>query len=106
MSEPSTQMPITPPQETLVRLWEEHIPHEFETRNTDDTLATMVEDAYVDHVPVLTGGCGKAELRDFYATQDPHSSSQSADRAHIRLTARLHTFRREAKSHRYQGWHS
>src|SRR5882762_4498718 len=28
----------------------------------------MVEDAYVDHVPVLTGGSGKAELREFYAT--------------------------------------
>ena len=52
----------------LVRLWEEHIRHEFETRSTDDTLDTMVEDAYVDHVPVLTGGTGKAELREFYAT--------------------------------------
>src|SRR5260370_3273792 len=52
----------------LVRLWEDHIRHEFETRSTDDTLATMVEDAYVDHVPVLTGGSGKAELREFCAT--------------------------------------
>src|SRR5690242_14778123 len=52
----------------LVRLWEDHIRHEFETRSTDDTLDTMVEDAYVDHVPVLTGGSGKAQLREFYAT--------------------------------------
>ena len=52
----------------LVRLWEEHIRHEFSTRSTDDTLDTMVADAYVDHVPVLTGGCGQAELREFYAT--------------------------------------
>jgi hypothetical protein len=52
----------------LVRLWEEHIRHEFSTRNTDATLKTMVEDAYVDHVPVLTGGSGQAELREFYAT--------------------------------------
>ena len=52
----------------LVRLWEEHMRHEFQTRSTDDTLVTMVEDAYVDHVPVLTGGSGKAELREFYAT--------------------------------------
>src|SRR5436190_23515265 len=52
----------------LVWLWEDHMRHEFETRSTDDTLDTMVEDAYVDHVPVLTGGSGKAELRDFYAT--------------------------------------
>ncbi len=52
----------------LVRLWEEHIRHEFDTKSTDDTLATMVADAYVDHVPVLTGGRGRAELREFYAT--------------------------------------
>jgi carboxymethylenebutenolidase len=52
----------------LERLWEEHIRHEFSTRSTDDTLKTMVEDAYVDHVPVLTGGYGQAELRQFYAT--------------------------------------
>jgi carboxymethylenebutenolidase len=52
----------------LPSLWEEHIRHEFETRSTDDTLATMVRDAYVDHVPVLTGGSGEAELRAFYAT--------------------------------------
>src|SRR5207248_8994184 len=52
----------------LVRLWEDHIRHEFDTRSTEDTLDTMAEDAYVDHVPVLTGGTGKAELREFYAT--------------------------------------
>jgi carboxymethylenebutenolidase len=71
MSEQSAResgISITPSQEALARLWEDHIRHEFETRSTEDTLATMVEDAYVDHVPVLTGGCGKAELREFYAT--------------------------------------
>jgi carboxymethylenebutenolidase len=59
-------VPDTP--ETLARLWEEHIRHEFQTRSTADTIATMVEDAYVDHVPVLTGGSGKAELTEFYST--------------------------------------
>jgi len=52
----------------LVALWEEHIRHEFATKSTDETLATMVPDAYVDHVPVLTGGRGHDELRRFYAT--------------------------------------
>lgn len=51
----------------LERLWEAHVRHEFETKNTDETLATMVEDAYVNHVPVLTGGRGKTALRDFYS---------------------------------------
>lgn len=31
------------------------------------TLATMTEDAYVNHVPVLTGGVGKEALRIFYS---------------------------------------
>ncbi|MGH7096081.1 MAG: ester cyclase [Stellaceae bacterium] len=51
----------------LARLWEEHLRHEFDTKSIEETLATMVEDAYVNHVPVLTGGSGKAELRDFYS---------------------------------------
>jgi carboxymethylenebutenolidase len=54
-------------EQTLARLWEEHVRYEFETKNTDDTLATMVEDAYVDHVPVMTGGSGKPELGQFYS---------------------------------------
>lgn len=50
----------------LARLWEEHTRHEFATRDTEATLATMVEDAYVNHIPVLTGGRGRDALRRFY----------------------------------------
>jgi carboxymethylenebutenolidase len=55
-------------QEELAQLWEEHIRHEFQTGDADATIATMVEDAYVNHIPVLTGGVGKPALRHFYAT--------------------------------------
>jgi carboxymethylenebutenolidase len=58
---------LTPAQESLRKLWEEHVQYEFSTRNTEDTLATMVEDAYVNHIPVLTGGSGRDELREFYS---------------------------------------
>lgn len=51
----------------LSRLWEEHTTHEFVTRDPEATLATMVEDAYVNHVPVMTGGFGKSALRAFYS---------------------------------------
>ena len=54
-------------QQRMRELWEQHIRFEFSTKNTEDTLATMVEDAYVNHVPVLTGGRGKKELREFYS---------------------------------------
>jgi carboxymethylenebutenolidase len=55
------------PQSDLARLWEEHTKHEFSTRDTELTLATMAEDAYVNHVPVLTGGAGKIAFRSFYS---------------------------------------
>jgi len=58
---------LTSAQQRLCELWEEHVRFEFSTRNTDDTLATMVDDAYVNHIPVLTGGVGKDELREFYS---------------------------------------
>ena len=56
-----------PTPDDLSQLWEDHVQYEFSTRNTDDTLATMVEDAYVNHIPVLTGGVGREELREFYS---------------------------------------
>jgi carboxymethylenebutenolidase len=62
-----SSMDLTPSQATLTRLWEEHMRYEFVTRSADDTVATMVEDAYVNHIPVLTGGVGRAALRVFYA---------------------------------------
>jgi carboxymethylenebutenolidase len=54
-------------QEKLRKLWEQHVQYEFSTRNTEDTLATMVDDAYVNHIPVMTGGMGRDELREFYS---------------------------------------
>ena len=56
------------PARSLSELWDEHTAHEFSTRDTERTLDTMVDDAYVNHVPVMTGGRGKAELRSFYST--------------------------------------
>jgi carboxymethylenebutenolidase len=55
------------PKADLLRIWEEHTAHEFVTRDTEATLATMVDDAYVNHVPVMTGGYGKNALRAFYS---------------------------------------
>jgi carboxymethylenebutenolidase len=54
-------------QQTLSARWDDHVKYEFATRNTDDTLETMVADSYVNHVPVMTGGVGHAELREFYS---------------------------------------
>lgn len=58
---------LTTAQEFLRDLWEKHVQCEFATHNTEDTLATMVEDAYVNHIPVLTGGVGRDQLQEFYS---------------------------------------
>jgi carboxymethylenebutenolidase len=54
-------------QQVLSQRWDDHVKYEFATRNTDDTLETMVVDSYVNHVPVMTGGVGHEELREFYS---------------------------------------
>ncbi len=50
----------------LVALWEAHCRHEFETRDVDATMATMVARPYVNHVPTMTGGVGHDQLKRFY----------------------------------------
>jgi carboxymethylenebutenolidase len=69
----------------MIALWDEHISHEFSTRDVSSTIATMVEDAYVNHVPVMTGGYGHAALRRFYA--EDFISQMPADTT-IQLVAR------------------
>ena len=73
------------PSPTLSELWDEHTAHEFNTRDTAATLATMVDDAYVNHVPVMTGGYGKTELdafysRDFIPAMPPDTALKSVSR--------------------------
>src|SRR3954452_9724348 len=67
MTEQAQHGAVTQAGAELTRLWEEHIRHEFVTGSTEDTLDTMVEDTYVNHIPVLTGGFGQAEVREFYS---------------------------------------
>ena len=47
-------------------VWTEHLAGEFASKDVEATLSTMVDDAYVNHMPVNTGGRGKEELRAFY----------------------------------------
>ncbi len=47
-------------------LWDAHTYHEFATRDVDATMATMVQEPYVNHVPTMTGGVGYRDLSRFY----------------------------------------
>ena len=51
----------------LSALWDAHCRCEFETRDVDATMATMVAEPYVNHIPTMTGGVGYDDLHDFYA---------------------------------------
>eukprot|EP00808_Paulinella_micropora_P028237 g68316.t1 len=55
-------------QETLNALWETHLKHEFhpDHKSTSDTMATMVAEPYVNHIPTMVGGVGKTFLAQFY----------------------------------------
>ena len=48
----------------LGELWDAHVHNEFQAKDTSATLDTMWPDAYVNHIPVRTGGGGRAPLRD------------------------------------------
>jgi carboxymethylenebutenolidase len=50
----------------LAALWDAHCRYEFETRDVDATMATMVDEPYVNHIPTLTGGVGHDQLKRFY----------------------------------------
>jgi carboxymethylenebutenolidase len=50
----------------LIELWERHMNYEFVKRDAAATVATMSSENYVNHVPVLTGGRGSAEMLEFY----------------------------------------
>ena len=39
----------------LEQLWADHLDGEFVSKDVEATLATMVDDAYVNHMPVNTG---------------------------------------------------
>jgi carboxymethylenebutenolidase len=43
-----------------------HLAAEFATEDLDAAMATMTDDPYLVHVPVMTGGTGWDEVREFY----------------------------------------
>ncbi|KAL2020630.1 hypothetical protein VTK56DRAFT_8120 [Thermocarpiscus australiensis] len=50
----------------LEAIWDEHTRYEFADRSVEETLATMVDEPYVNHVPTMTGGIGREKLTSFY----------------------------------------
>jgi carboxymethylenebutenolidase len=51
----------------MVELWERHTACEFALKDADLAVSTMVDDAVVMHLPTMSGGFGKENLRHYYA---------------------------------------
>lgn len=57
---------LTPAQQAMVELWEQHLRDEFELHDVDKTMETMVKDPLNTNVPAMTGGIGGEGVRAFY----------------------------------------
>lgn len=64
------------PHYNLSDLWEQHIHHEFVSRDVPATMATMVAEPYVNHIPTLTGGVGSKQLSRFYQHHFVHANPE------------------------------
>jgi carboxymethylenebutenolidase len=62
------------PNYNLSQLWDKHIEFEFAVRDVPATMATMVAEPYVNHIPTMTGGVGYRELSRFYENHFVHAN--------------------------------
>ena len=53
-------------EETLSSAWDQHLASEFAAKSTEQALDTMTAEPYVNVVPLMIGGRGRDEVRDFY----------------------------------------
>jgi carboxymethylenebutenolidase len=53
-------------QDGLGGVLDDHLAAEFDTMDLDAAMATMTDDPYLNHVPVMTGGIGREQVRRFY----------------------------------------
>lgn len=62
----TTKEEIDSRRKKIEELWDKHCELEFTLKDADRTVETMVDEPYVNHIPTMTGGSGKTNLRDFY----------------------------------------
>ena len=57
---------LAPEQRSMVALWEAHLKAELQDKDAHASCGTMVDNPYVNHVAVLTGGIGRRQLENYY----------------------------------------
>ena len=68
IKENKTKKNNTKKRSSLGAIFDKHIKCEFQDRDVEATMKTMVKEPYVHHVPALTGGVGYDEVYNFYKT--------------------------------------
>src|SRR6516162_4062413 len=58
---------LTPEERAMVALWEAHLKAELQDKDAHASCGTMVDNPYVNHVAVLTGGVGRRQLENYYS---------------------------------------
>lgn len=58
---------LTPEQQKLVDVWNQHLAAEFGAKDTEAALLTMTEEPHVTEVGLMLGGAGKEGVRTFYS---------------------------------------
>jgi carboxymethylenebutenolidase len=61
-----TDPQLSAAQHELLKIWNQHLDAEFRHQDAVESCGTMTPDATVNHVPVMTGGSGVAQLEHFY----------------------------------------
>ena len=68
----------------LATVFDKHINCEFEEKDVEATMHTMVKEPYVHHVPILSGGIGYEEVYAFYS--DSFVGKMPSDTKFVRIS--------------------
>ena len=60
------QTALTPAEQNLNEVWNEHLRAEFSSHSADETIVTMSANPLINQVPVMIGGDGREEVYEFY----------------------------------------
>ena len=75
---------LAPEERAMVALWEAHLKAELQDKDAHASCGTMVDDPYVNHVAVLTGGVGRRQLENYYTKYFiPGQPPRSRNCAHL-----------------------
>jgi carboxymethylenebutenolidase len=59
---------LGPREQAMLEVWQRHLESEFQEHSADAALETMSATPHLNHVPTMTGGVGREQIRTFYAT--------------------------------------